>query len=139
MASTFSTALTMAKSKLPTITPQYKFKNSYNLEQRKLESSRVMEKYADRIPIICEKTSYSKLAPIDKNKYLVPKDLSIGQFMYVIRKRLKLPATQTIYFTVNGFMPSTSVFLSDLYQKYKDEDGFIYIQYCDENVFGQER
>jgi GABA(A) receptor-associated protein len=32
----------------------------------------------------------SDIATIDKKKYLVPADLTVGQFVYVIRKRIKL-------------------------------------------------
>lgn len=35
------------------------FKNSYSLEERKLESDRIRSKYPDRIPVICEKIAKS--------------------------------------------------------------------------------
>ena len=38
------------------------------LEQRKQESDKIREKYPDRIPVICEKSSTSKLPNIDKTK-----------------------------------------------------------------------
>lgn len=45
---------------------------------------------------------------IDKKKYLVPSDLTCGQFVYVIRKRLKLPAEKAIFLFVNGVIPPTA-------------------------------
>lgn len=69
-----------------------RFKAEHTFEQRRTESERVRAKYPDRIPVICEKIEKSKVEDIDKKKYLVPSDLTCGQFVYVIRKRLKLPA-----------------------------------------------
>lgn len=41
--------------------------------------------------MICEKAEKSDIPEIDKRKYLVPADLTVGQFVYVIRKRIMLP------------------------------------------------
>jgi GABA(A) receptor-associated protein len=74
---------------------------------------------------------------IDKKKYLVPNDLSLGQFIFVIRKRLKLPANEAIYiFTSTGIIPTTSQQMIDIYRQHKDQDGFLYLTYSGENVFG---
>ena len=39
-----------------------------SLEARKAESQRILERYPDRIPVICEKAKSSKLPDIDKHK-----------------------------------------------------------------------
>ena len=39
--------------------------------------------------MIVEKAEKSDISDIDKQKYLVPADLTVGQFVYVIRKRIK--------------------------------------------------
>ena len=63
------------------------FKQKHPFEKRKLESERIMVKYPTRIPIIVER--YSKgIQQIDKKKYLAPEDLSMANFLYVIRKIL---------------------------------------------------
>lgn len=114
------------------------FKSQHTFEQRKDESGRIRAKYQDRVPVICEKqeNTVSKIGEIDKKKYLVPIDLTIGQFIYVIRKRLKLPADEAIFIMVKGFIPQVSTQLAVLYRDYKDEDGFLYVTYNGENVFG---
>ena len=77
------------------------------------------------------------MPPLDKIKYLVPIDLTIGQFMYVIRSRLKLNAEKALYLFINGTIPSSSSVILDLYELYKDEtDGFLYILLNGENTFG---
>ena len=97
-----------------------------------------MAKYPGKIPIICERDPRSKDIPdIDRKKYLVPNDLSIANFMYVIRKRLKLSPDKSIYLFVNDLvMPATSQLLSLMYSENCDEDGFLYIKYAGESTFG---
>lgn len=114
------------------------FKEQYTLQDRKRESARVLSKYPDRIPIICERRRYSNLSHIDKQKYLVPNDLTAGQFIYVIRKRLRLPAEKAIFIFVGGTLPVISATLADLYDQHQDIDGFLYIVYSEENVFGND-
>jgi GABA(A) receptor-associated protein len=114
------------------------FKSKHTLSERLNETKLVLEKYPDRLPIICEKNvSANKDCPIiDKNKYLIPNDLTIGQFMYVIRKRMKLKPEKAIFLFINGFIPSSSSYVFDLYLNYKDEDNYLYINYSSENTFG---
>jgi GABA(A) receptor-associated protein len=113
------------------------FKSKNSLEDRKKESNRVLTNYPNKIPIICEKTKQSEKIPdIDKHKYLIPMDLTIGQFMFVIRKRMKLTPEMAIYIFIKGIIPPTSALISSLYNDYKDEDGFLYLEYSGENTFG---
>jgi GABA(A) receptor-associated protein len=114
------------------------FKTKHSLSERLDETTRILLKYPDRIPIICEKNRKSRDTPeIDKNKYLVPFDLTVGQFMYVVRKRLALPPEKALFFFIGGTIPSSSNLLNDIYYKNKDEDGFLYVQYSLENTFGK--
>ena len=115
-----------------------KFKQEFTFEKRVEESYRVLTKYPDRLPIICEKSVVApKECPdIDKKKYLVPKDLTVGQFLYIVRKRLLLPPEKAIFLFVGKNIPPTTAFIIDIYNTYKDKDGFLYIDYGFENVFG---
>jgi len=113
------------------------FKTKKTFIERKTESFNIMNRYPDRIPIICEKNAKCKNAhEIDKIKYLVPNDLTVGHFMYVIRKRIKLNPDQGIFLFINNSIPSTTILLSFLYSIYKEDDGFLYITYSTENTFG---
>lgn len=40
-------------------------------------------------------------------RYLVPADLTVGQFVYVVRKRIKLSAEKTIFIFVKNILPPT--------------------------------
>lgn len=114
---------------------EYKLKYSY--ETRLEESTRIREKFPGRVPIIVEKSKTSSNIPtIDKQKFLVPSDLSVSQFIYIIRKRLTLKSETALFLFVNGTLPTTSTFMRELYTIHKDLDGFMYMQYSGENTFG---
>ena len=66
--------------------PKYDYKIEKSFEDRLQESTRIMEKYPDKIPIIVSKCSKSHLNNIDKNKYLVSNDMALSQFINTIRK-----------------------------------------------------
>jgi len=114
------------------------FKSEFKFKDRLDEAIRVLTKYPDRIPIICERslTAARDCPIIDKRKYLVPYDLTMGQFLYVIRKRLYLPPEKALFLFVKNTIPATSSLMNDVYQRYKDEDGYLYIIYTQENTFG---
>ncbi|CAF1710914.1 hypothetical protein HID58_056791 [Brassica napus] len=105
------------------------FKLSSPLEARMGEATRMREKYPDRIPVIMEKAGQSDLPDIDKNKYLVPADLTVGQFKYVVRKRVK-PGAEILVFVNNTLIPPNAALMSAIYEKHKDEDGLLYMTYC---------
>ena len=111
------------------------FKNKHTFEKRINEATRILEKYPDRCPIIIEKHNKCEYE-IDKTKYLVPKDLTVGQLIFVIRKRLKLRPETAIFLFCKNMMPPTSQYINNLYEDYKDPDGFLYIKYSGENTFG---
>lgn len=112
------------------------FKNDHPLSKRIAESARVKDKYPDSVPTIVEKSSSSDIASLDKKKYLVPKDITMGQFTHIIRRRLKIDSSQAIFiFTGNTVVPNTMLF-SEIQKNHEDEDGFVYLVYTSENTFG---
>lgn len=108
----------------------------YPFEKRLKESTRIRDKYPDRIPIIVEKACKSNIPDIDKSKYLVPNDLTVGQFVYVIRKRIKINQEQAIFVFINNILPPTAALISEMYELHKNSDGFLYVIYSGENTFG---
>jgi GABA(A) receptor-associated protein len=114
------------------------FKNEYTFEERQKQVKDVLIKHPQKIPVICERHEFAPTdcPEIDKKKYLVPMELTVGQFLYVIRNRLKILPNKSIFLFIDGLMPSTSTCLHYYYANYKDSDGFLYINYTFENVFG---
>lgn len=125
---------------------QKSFKDTHTFEKRKEESDKILKKYDDRIPIIVEKQVRSDIPEIDKKKFLVPGSLTLAQFTYVVRKRVKLAPEQALWIFVETesskdskkehLLPPTSHTLAEIYNQYKDVDGFLYLTYSGENTFG---
>ena len=94
---------------------------SYTTEKRKSEAERIRSKYPDRVPVICEKADRSDIPDIDKKKYLVPSDLTVGQFHYVIRKRIKLAPEKALFLFCSNSIPPNAALMSTVYEEQKDE------------------
>jgi len=97
-----------------------------------------MRKYPEKIPVVVfPASSNTNLPKLDKNKFLVSKDLTVGQFLYIIRKRVKLESTKALFmFTEKDTIPVTHDSISMIYHTYKNEDGFLYFKISSENTFG---
>jgi len=113
------------------------FREKYPFIKRQEESSKIKAKYPDRIPIICEVAKRdADVMSLDKTKYLIPQDLTASQFLYVIRKRLKINAHEGLYLFVNNQLPPGAALMSEVYKEHKDEDGFLYLEVSKESTFG---
>ena len=100
------------------------------------EAKRIMTKYPTRIPIIVNKHKKCTLPDIDKQKYLVDKDMNMREFLYVIRKGIQLDKSESIFLTINNKLCSSNDIISKIYKDEKNEDGFLYVIYSSENTFG---
>ena len=106
-------------------------------DKRFKECNYMMKKYPNSICCIIEKSpSCKNLCDIKKNKYIIPKNLTIAQIIYIIRKRITLDSKMCIFIYINNKIPLSNQEISQIYEKNKDEDGFLYIKYAGENTFG---
>ena len=71
-----------------------------------------------------------------KEKFLVPGDLRMSQFMFVIRKRINIRPEQAIFIFCNGQILLNQSEIKDIYNKNKHEDNYLYLQYSGESTFG---
>ena len=112
---------------------QFNYKIQNNAERRREEYNKIRSLYPDRIPIICEKDPKSNVSNTNNNKYLLPKDSTIFEFILMIKKRINPPVIAELFLLVNGRdLLSNDSSISEVYQKYKDpEDDLLYIAYTD--------
>lgn len=117
------------------------YRSKKSLHERKIASQKLLSKYPDKVPIIVSKLS--KLNPwndLTKRKFLCPKELTIAQFIHILRKFLEdINMNKAIFLTLEQdklVLPESGAKLSELYEKYKNEDGFLYAIVYTENVFG---
>ena len=109
---------------------------SHPYSKRLEEANRIIHKYPDRVPVIVEKGIGKDIPDIDKKKYLVPRDLTVGQFVHILRKRMNMAPEKAMFIFVENIIPPTSLILSILYDQYAADDRFLYITYATENTFG---
>ena len=112
------------------------FQKKYSYKDRVDESIKIRIKYPNRIPVIIEKYPSCDLPDIDKTKYLMPMDLTMSQVLYVIRKRIKITPDKAIFIFVNNTLCPSGDPILNVYEQYKNPDGFLYITYSTESVFG---
>ena len=114
----------------------FKYKKIKTTLERKRESKNVINRYPNKVPIIVEKFDNENIPDLDKHKFIVPANLTLGQFIYVIRKRIKLNPEKALFIFINNILPPINELISRIYNEHKDEDGFLYIKYTTENTYG---
>jgi GABA(A) receptor-associated protein len=118
-----------------------KYKKNTTFEERLLKSSKMISLYPDRIPVIVEMSpssfSYNTyMKSCHKIKYLVPYNITMGQFIQILRDKIKIESSIALFFFINNkIFPITSL-IGDIYKNNADPDGFLYIEFCEESTFG---
>lgn len=115
---------------------RFAFKEQYTVEQRKFEASEIRKRHPERVPVIVARSPKSPVPDIDREKFLVPADITVAQFMWVIRKRIRVGADKAMFLLVDKNLPQSSVTMGELYSNWGDEDGFLYVTYSAESTFG---
>ncbi|KAL6968704.1 Autophagy-related protein 8i [Sarracenia purpurea var. burkii] len=98
----------------------------------------MLAKYPDRVPVVVERYSKADLPEMEKKKYLVPRDMSVGQFIHILSGRLHLAPGKALFVFVKNTLPQTSSLMESVYESFKDKDGFVYMCYNSEKTFGGE-
>jgi len=96
---------------------------------------KLLKRYPDRVPVIVKPID-DKQPEIDKQKYLVPKDMFLSQFIYIIKMRLKnFKSDEALFLFIDNNIPRNTETMIELYERYKIE-GYLNIKYGIENTFG---
>jgi GABA(A) receptor-associated protein len=98
---------------------------------------RIALKYPGRVPVLMAKhVSAVDLPDLPKQRFLVPADLSLGQFVYVVRKHLTIAPEKALFLFVENTLQPSSVMINELYHRF-GKAGALRIIYTSEATFGQ--
>lgn len=94
--------------------------------------------YPDCVQIVMYKDPTSNLPQIDKKKYMVPMNMTLGAFIVTFRRKIKLSSYQSLFISIKdtSITPAAATPLSELFNKYHSDDGCLYLTYHSENAFG---
>jgi GABA(A) receptor-associated protein len=109
----------------------------FNEEQfTKQHSDRIINKYLNRYPILLWTLGSNII--IKKRKFIVPGNITIGQFLYVLRKQLiDFNSSDGLFLIVEGagiMLPSNQI-VEKIWKEY-NVNGFIRLALTKENTFG---
>jgi len=116
------------------------FKQRRSLAARKAEVYNIKSKFPDKIPVIVERYLKEKNLPrLNKTKFLVPTELALRQFQLILRARMSLDKRHTMYLLVDGrSILAHTLTMAEVHSEYHDEDGFLYLTYASQEVFGED-
>ena len=110
------------------------FKDKYTLEERMKQSSTILNKYKDSIPVYIDFTNMNKT--VEKSKFVIPNGFTVGQLLTAIRMKMNLNAACALFIFINNRLVPVTTVVSTIYELNKDEDGFLYVCCSEENTFG---
>ena len=106
-----------------------------------MDIEHIMRRHPDRVPVYVRKSPNAKeaLNDLEKHKYLVPNDMTMGGFMCIIRKGIKVDSKEAIFVFIskkNILVPNSKSF-GEMYTEHKeDEDKMLHLDFTSENTFG---
>ena len=69
----------------------------------------------------------------------MPQSFNVTEVVTIVRKKLHLPKEQSLFLLVDGkHIMKQSQSLREIYEKYRNEDGFLYVMYAQENSYGSQ-
>jgi len=128
------------------VAPLY-FAQKHSFVQRRKQSTAVLKKYGDRVPIVIQPQPGCLNAPwLDGSKFLVPKTQTIASLLCHIREKMALKSEIGLFFLVGTSANSATKeqyaliggcdMVGLLYTQYAKDDGFCYVYYSEESTFG---
>lgn len=106
-----------------------------DFETRKRYSDRIHRDFPGRIP--CILLRHSRDCPLfPKPKVLCPSDMTFGQMLLNDGLSMSLEHRAGLIYMAGNSMIAMCMTLSEVYERHRSPDGFLYIVYTQESTFG---
>jgi GABA(A) receptor-associated protein len=115
---------------------KWQYRNEHTFRERQAEAEKLRNKFPDRVPVIVERSPTASIGQLDENKFLLPWDLTVGQFYYIIRQRLNMRPEDALYFYIKYTSPYKNATMGAVYQLLRYFDFVLYVSYSDSSVYG---
>lgn len=98
------------------------------------EARKLLARHPNNIPVICEKASGSDAPAMKKNRFLVPVNMACEDFRKIVLDHIQdgLDAgavCPAITLSSNSETLRSATLMTDIYEQYRSDDGFLYIAY----------
>ena len=96
----------------------------------------MLTEYPNRVPVIVEPLHLHATAAggAESSRYMLPKDATVGRVVRALRRQTNKTDKTLFIFVSDGVLPPTTESMSDLYRRFKDDDGLLYIFYAEEST-----
>ena len=105
------------------------------LEVRKRQGLNILKKHEGRIPIILGLSQNSQLI-IPKTKLLAKKEIKVREFLLKVHSNSKIPKDKTLFLYSKKKLLNPQMVLNKIYEKYKGDDGFLYLTLSEMSSLG---
>ncbi len=98
----------------------------------------IQQRYPGRVPVFVlrARNASPDLPVLSKAKFMVPRSLTVGQFVYVVRKHMTLAPEKALFLFIGDSLPTTGTLMSEVYERFKSADGALRVTYTSESSFG---
>mmetsp|Transcript_26771 Transcript_26771/g.74830 ORF Transcript_26771/g.74830 Transcript_26771/m.74830 type:complete len:166 (+) Transcript_26771:156-653(+) len=106
-------------------------KQRTTFEQRRRIATMSRQQYPDRVPIIVQRAQGCHLPNITREKFLAPVHLEFGKFKMEVLKYIPGRGYESVFLFAGGTsIPNPSTTMIEVWNAYRDNDDFLYIEYA---------
>lgn len=105
-------------------------------EKRILRSTNLKTKYPDRAPFVLDRAT-SNTPNCSDHLFLIPLNTTIQTLFILLRSRVPQTSKQGLFLYIDNTPLQPNKLVSEIAKCHTSNDGFIYITYAVENVFGR--
>lgn len=107
------------------------------LIKRKELARKTLSNYPEYIPVYVGPYRKEGSPILRKQKYIVPRDITVRSFKFEILKNMDKQDLSIIFLSLmNGLNVHSEELMETLYNRAKDDDGILYVVYQPENALG---